>query len=101
MTALVERARALRAQGMSLRQIAAKTGRGFGTIQKLLVGWAPVPAPAAEPHLPLGGCQWPFGDPGTKAFRFCGAAIAVSGCPYCPPHRAIAYVRHPGRGGSL
>jgi hypothetical protein len=91
MTALVERARALRAQGLSLRQIAAKTGAGYGTVQLALVGWAPAPVPAAEPR----GCQWPFGDPGTKAFRFCGAAIAVPGCPYCPPHKAIAYVRPP------
>ena len=90
MTALVERARALRAQGLSLRQIAAETGRGFGTIQKLLAGWAPspVPAPVAEPR----GCQFPLSE--RRPWRFCDQP-ATKGV-WCAEHYRICYT---GRGG--
>ncbi|MDF7673572.1 GcrA family cell cycle regulator [Acetobacteraceae bacterium ESL0709] len=37
-------------------------------------------------------CQWPFGDPGTPDFHFCGAK-PLPGKPYCAEHAAIAYVR--------
>jgi len=35
-------------------------------------------------------CCWPFGDPGTKAFRFCDDT-ALLGRPYCELHCACAY----------
>jgi len=37
-------------------------------------------------------CHWPYGDPATPEFRYCGASLGnePSG-PYCACHRAIAY----------
>jgi len=35
-------------------------------------------------------CRWPFGDPATDGFRFCGDA-AHGGKPYCPVHEEIAH----------
>jgi GcrA cell cycle regulator len=42
-------------------------------------------------------CRWPHGQPGTKAFHFCGApgADLEGGRPYCDRHARRAYV---GRG---
>src|SRR5208283_4639674 len=37
-------------------------------------------------------CSWPFGEPGTKTFRFCDEG-SLPGKPYCEAHAAIAYVR--------
>ena len=42
--------------------------------------------------LSSGMCCWPEGDPGTDAFRFCGAP-AVREKPYCEEHCRRAYVR--------
>jgi GcrA cell cycle regulator len=36
-------------------------------------------------------CRWPFGDPATAGFFFCGAP-ALTDRPYCPEHCAQAYV---------
>jgi GcrA cell cycle regulator len=36
-------------------------------------------------------CRWPFGDPATAGFFFCGAP-ALTDRPYCPEHCALAYV---------
>jgi GcrA cell cycle regulator len=38
-------------------------------------------------------CRWPFGDPGTQEFHFCGAAGAdfERGMPYCVRHARRAY----------
>ena len=36
-------------------------------------------------------CKWPIGNPGTKAFRFCGAPRKDHICPYCADHAAVAY----------
>ncbi len=67
----------------------------------------PKPLPAAEivaappkpaaivrafPRVSAKSCCWPIGEPGTKGFRFCGAA-AMAGKPYCTEHAALAYVR--------
>ena len=38
-------------------------------------------------------CQWPFGDPGSDDFYFCGAP-AIPERPYCDKHCKIAYVRN-------
>jgi hypothetical protein len=62
------------------------------------------PAPPVTPHEPTRNpfpaahrCLWPIGNPADAAhFRFCGAKVAVLGEPYCPQHRALAYLR-PGR----
>ena len=36
-------------------------------------------------------CQWPFGDPQSKDFYFCGAKTHL-GKPYCKQHCDIAYI---------
>lgn len=35
-------------------------------------------------------CRWPYGDPATEEFRFCGAK-PLEGLPYCGPHARQAY----------
>ena len=35
-------------------------------------------------------CRWPYGDPKTDEFHFCGGKPSV-GKPYCPTHSRIAY----------
>lgn len=35
-------------------------------------------------------CRWPYGDPATVDFFFCGA-VPVAGQPYCAGHCAIAF----------
>jgi GcrA cell cycle regulator len=35
-------------------------------------------------------CRWPFGDPSSAEFRFCGADSPI-GTPYCAFHSRIAY----------
>ena len=35
-------------------------------------------------------CRWPFGDPSSSDFRFCGGSSPV-GTPYCAFHAKIAY----------
>ena len=39
---------------------------------------------------PFRTCQWPFGEPGTKEFRFCGEET-LEGYSYCPKHVEMAY----------
>lgn len=34
-------------------------------------------------------CRWPFGDPATENFYFCGA-VPVDGKPYCGCHAALS-----------
>ena len=41
-------------------------------------------------HLKIKGCRWPFGDPGTDEFHFCGAKQEI-GKPYCLDHCMLAY----------
>ena len=40
---------------------------------------------------PSHACCWPFGDPKKPGFRFCDGP-APAGEPYCPEHRAVAWV---------
>lgn len=42
-------------------------------------------------------CRWPFGDPQTPEFFYCGAHTAdnAAGIPYCRTHSRIAYNRPP------
>lgn len=35
-------------------------------------------------------CRWPYGDPKTDEFHFCGGKPSV-GKPYCPTHSRMAY----------
>lgn len=59
----------------------------------------PMPAPAlTAEQIPMeqrrtlmslrpGECRWPFGDPGTEGFFFCGAPQMPHACfEYCPAH---------------
>lgn len=53
---------------------------------------APPPAPIIVPRLVShrSPCQWPFGEPGTREFRFCGSPQKL-GSPYCADHHKVAY----------
>ena len=48
---------------------------------------------------PSHACCWPFGDPKKPGFRFCDSA-APAGEPYCPEHRAVAWVSVARRGAA-
>lgn len=54
-----------------------------------------VPDEPTPPQPVLAGrvqdCCWPIGEPGTKAFRFCGDA-SLPGRNYCQEHHCIAFV---------
>lgn len=54
------------------------------------------PRPVAPPVVPtrraVESCCWPFGDPGTRTFRFCDDA-SLSGKPYCDEHAKLAFVK--------
>ena len=45
---------------------------------------------------PFRTCQWPFGDPRTTEFHFCGKE-ALDGKSYCADHYARAYITVPAR----
>ena len=40
--------------------------------------------------LKINSCRWPYGEPGTDNFHFCGKD-AQTGKPYCPEHCKVAY----------
>jgi GcrA cell cycle regulator len=50
---------------------------------------APVPPSAPVRIGPVRACCWPFGEPRTKAFRFCGDP-ALPGRSYCDDHQAAS-----------
>ncbi len=54
------------------------------------------PEPKPVPVVPSGPvrrpCQWPYGDPGSESFRFCGLE-SLPNKPYCGDHTARAYQR--------
>jgi GcrA cell cycle regulator len=50
--------------------------------------------------LRAGMCSWPFGDPGSESFHFCGEPT-LPGKPYCAQHCAQAYVKASKDRGSL
>jgi GcrA cell cycle regulator len=56
----------------------------------------PLPILLTFPTVPAGACCWPIGEPRTKAFRFCEAAVVTAGFrsphSYCLAHRAVAYM---------
>ena len=39
---------------------------------------------------PFRTCQWPYGEPGTEGFRFCGKKTLES-FSYCAEHVKMAY----------
>lgn len=41
-------------------------------------------------NLKINSCRWPFGDPGSDDFHFCGKDCKT-GKSYCPAHYKIAY----------
>jgi len=45
-------------------------------------------------------CRWPYQQPGTRNFFFCGASGAdlIGGLPYCPRHMRRAYLIPPTPG---
>jgi transcriptional regulator with XRE-family HTH domain len=90
---LVERVRALRASGLTLRRVARECGAGLGTIHKLLAG-VPALSPPPEPSVAPRGCQWLFGE--RPGWTFCGAVVDRPGSPWCSAHRRICYS---GKGG--
>ena len=53
---------------------------------------APLRAVSATPRRSGMTCCWPLGEPGTKAFHFCGGE-PTPGKPYCAEHAAVAYVK--------
>lgn len=57
---------------------------------EMLVG-EPAPNPVYSINaLTRTSCRWPYGDPGTAEFHFCGAP-ALNRRPYCGPHHHLAY----------
>lgn len=57
---------------------------------QMLMG-EPAPKPVySVDALSKNDCRWPYGDPGTAGFHFCGAR-KLYGHPYCGPHHRIAY----------
>ncbi len=49
---------------------------------------------------PYRTCQWPFGEPGTEDFHFCGRSTA-EGFSYCAAHVKMAYREPESRRDSL
>ncbi len=61
-------------------------------------GGEAAPVRAGGPSAPVtvlwpGTCQYPFGEPGTKSFRFCDAPVEARGKSYCKDHRKLCWVR--------
>lgn len=49
--------------------------------------------PPPEPFVPR-ACQFPIGEPRTKAFRYCGEPLSDRGGVYCTEHRRLCYQAH-------
>lgn len=77
--------------GVEKRVVTKKTLRPVASVMTATV----LPPAPPRPFAVQGACQWPFGEPGTKAFRFCGDAAPRYGVPaphsYCMHHRSLAY----------
>ncbi|WP_286206883.1 GcrA family cell cycle regulator [Formicincola oecophyllae] len=83
------------------KKVSAKTTKAPSKARVRKTTKAASPGPAVkklqkrQPVRPLRSafqCQWPFGDPGTVEFHFCGRTV-ITGKPYCVEHVAIAYVK--------
>jgi GcrA cell cycle regulator len=96
--------RVLWQEGLTTREIGARMGitknAVVGKVHRLGLPKRQSPIAPKEPpakvirleSLSMDMCSWPFGEPGTAEFRFCGRT-AVHEKPYCPEHCARAYVR--------
>ena len=95
-----------KATAAAARRNAASVGRrrrGRQPAKSRVIPAAPA-APAAPAvasgktlfELTNDSCRWPYGQPGTKMFHFCGApgADLEGGRPYCERHARRAYVGH-------
>lgn len=73
-------------------------GNRFGPVDDVLPVLPTMPHGADVPvgqrrtllQLGLGICKWPFGEPQSSDFFFCGGG-AVDGKPYCQHHCSVAY----------
>jgi GcrA cell cycle regulator len=84
-------AQAMRVDVRSVQAVIPRPAPLLPVMQKPLpVSLVPLRAPT--PVRSGATCQWPIGEPGTKAFRFCDDA-SMAGKPYCCEHAKLAYVR--------
>lgn len=67
---------------------------GHGKTYRSKTGSPAVGARDAAPKVER-TCQFPFGDPRSEAFRFCGRKPVKPGSSYCEEHHARCY-RKPG-----
>jgi hypothetical protein len=89
---LVERVRALRASGLTLRRVARECGTAHSTIHKLLAGIpATVPPPVSAPE--ARHCQWICND--RKPWVWCTEPPDRPGGVWCAAHHRVVYA---GRG---
>ena len=94
----------LRPMGKAKAAAARRDGATVGRRRRGRLRTKPRVEPAAPPatsgktlfELTNDSCRWPHGQPGTKAFHFCGAPDAdlEAGRPYCERHARRAYVGH-------
>jgi len=105
----IEQLRALAARGMSQIDVARAMGVTAGSARHWAVkngihfGLAAQPKFKQQkpPEAPVEGgitiidltednCHWPYGDPATPEFRYCGGSCDQTS-PYCVFHHALAY----------
>jgi GcrA cell cycle regulator len=90
-----DQARSLDAKKMLLRAApslpAPSAEPRFMTLKRVVDA---VPAPSAAAVAPVRSserqCRWPYGDPRSSDFKFCGCR-AVETLPYCHEHAKVAY----------
>lgn len=91
--------------GSSASGMSMPTMRGSLALSASLPMMSPIieyqPAPIEDVVVPMAEritlmelrestCRWPFGDPSSAEFRFCGASSPI-GTPYCEFHSKLAY----------
>jgi GcrA cell cycle regulator len=52
----------------------------------------PADAPCSLMELTSRSCRWPYGDPKSKDFHFCGGTIAADNQPYCRDHMVMSVI---------
>lgn len=60
------------------------------SVATVLASTLPVCIPCSLMELSSKTCRWPYGDPGTANFYFCGA-LPEDDKPYCTPHCVESY----------
>ena len=91
--------------GSSVSGVSMPTMRGSLALSASMPMVSPIveytPAPIEDVVVPMAEritlmelrestCRWPFGDPSSTEFRFCGASSPI-GTPYCEFHSKLAY----------